>query len=734
MKVDTPIKRTQQGLGQRALIAMCVVCSLLLAGSIVHADDAPVDAQQQAADAQQQLDAAEAQLQQLEAERTSTLREVETARRALQEAERQAAEARQQLMQANEVLQNLEEERTHAARQLADASISTNAQPMESDGNQYVVSGIIIEYAQDHPAHIPPEQLMEQKVLLLRTLEGFVAPRDGDVNSRINLIDIPLLSENRFYGSAIRKVCVALVQYFNSQNLIGVFVSPDPAQIDLRTGQDFRPAGQTTLKIIVRTAIVSQIRTIAHGDRIDPSQRVNNPAHDRIRRNTPLVPATPGDYGSGALLRRDQLEQYIHQLNRHPGRNVDVAVSAAEDDTPGGVALDMLVAENKPWYAYFQLSNTGTESTDDLRYRFGFVHNQLTNNDDIFSIDYVTAGFDEVHSVVASYEAPILDSQDWRWRVHGLWSEFTAYDLGFSNDNFKGEEFSVGGEVIYNVYQDDALFVDLVGGLTWRNIENNNTLIGESQDTNFLLARIGFEVENRTPTTSTFAAVSLRYNMAAIADTEVEKIDALGTLGSIFPEDEYFILSWSMTHSMYLEPLFDRAAWEDPTTPASSTLAHELFLAFRGQYTFEERVVAQEEIVLGGLYSVRGYEESDSAGDSGIVITTEYRYHVPRAFAIQETPGQLFGQPFKWAPQQVYGMPDWDLVLKAFLDVGVTMIPNGKQFAFEDDGALVGIGVGGELALKRNLTARLDWGFPLTDTRRTNTGSSRLHFVVTLLY
>ena len=70
-------------------------------------------------------------------------------------------------------------------------------------------------------------------------------------------------------------------------------------------------------------------------------------------------------------------------------------------------------------------------------------------------------------------------------------------------------------------------------------------------------------------------------------------------------------------------------------------------------------------------------------------------------------------QPFKWAPQQAYGRPDWDLILRAFLDAGQTY--NADRLGFENDETLVGVGVGTELQVKQNLSLRVDWGFPLTD-------------------
>ena len=74
-------------------------------------------------------------------------------------------------------------------------------------------------------------------------------------------------------------------------------------------------------------------------------------------------------------------------------RAPDSSIAAAEE--PGGVALDFLVAENPPLTFYAQISNTGSKQTDRVRERFGLIHTQLTNNDDVLALDFVTAGFDD---------------------------------------------------------------------------------------------------------------------------------------------------------------------------------------------------------------------------------------------------------------------------------------------------------------------------------------------------
>jgi hypothetical protein len=126
------------------------------------------------------------------------------------------------------------------------------------------------------------------------------------------------------------------------------------------------------------------------------------------------------------------------------------------------------------------------------------------------------------------------------------------------------------------------------------------------------------------------------------------------------------------------------------------------------------------------------------AGDSAIIATAEYRFHVPRALGIQAEPSQVFGKPFHWRPARPGGRADWDLILKAFIDGG--RIVQNDALQFERNYSLLSTGVGMELMLKQNITLRLDYGVVLRDLDLDDQGSgpdrgdSRLHVVFTLLY
>jgi hemolysin activation/secretion protein len=157
-------------------------------------------------------------------------------------------------------------------------------------------------------------------------------------------------------------------------------------------------------------------------------------------------------------------------------------------------------------------------------------------------------------------------------------------------------------------------------------------------------------------------------------------------------------------------------------------------LNVRGQYAFDYRLIPNAEQVVGGLYSVRGYPESVVAGDSVIIGTAEYRFHVPRALSIQPEPSKFMGRDFRARPQQQFGRPDWDLVLRAFVDAA--RVTNSDRLSFERDETLVGAGLGAELLLYQNVSVRMDWGMALVEVQNQDVkvGSNRFHFVFTVLF
>jgi hypothetical protein len=608
------------------------------------------------------------------------------------------------------------------------------------DGPSYEVTTFVLRYAHEHPDQ-PPIEDLENLDLKLGELNGtFVAPRDEVPVVELRMSDLTGAQRagRKFSVSAINAIGARIVQALNARGIIGVMVAPDADQIDLTTLKDKRAAGVKTLNLDIWTREVKQVRTLGQGPRWapptasgnQPSQenRINHPYHERIRFNSPLQPGT-GDV-PGDLLRRDWLDDYIYRLNRHPGRRVDGAIASGEK--PGEIVLDYLVTENRPWTLYGQISNTGTKETNEWRERAGFIHNQLRNNDDIFSVDFITAAFNSANALVSSYDTPILGSEYLRLKIYGSYSDYTASDVGFAGEDFTGRSYSAGGELDWNIYQRKMLFVDAFGGARYEHQEVTNHAVDLRGESGFFIPYAGVRAERSTVKASTSAEIRLETNLPGVASTGDDA--ELNALGRLFVNRSWTAIKWDVSQSFYLEPLIFGKAWEDPSSPERQTrLVQEIALSFRGQNSLGNRLIPQEEATAGGLYTVRGYPESAVAGDDLLLFSAEYRYHLPRAWAIQENQNtKLFGKPFRWHPDQRYGSPDWDLVLKGFLDVA--RVTNSDKQSFEKDETLSGIGVGVEFVFRRNVNLRLDWGFALQDAKDTKSGDSRVHIVATFLY
>ncbi|MBL9031018.1 MAG: ShlB/FhaC/HecB family hemolysin secretion/activation protein [Phycisphaerae bacterium] len=609
------------------------------------------------------------------------------------------------------------------------------------------VSGVVITYVQDHPQNPTVDEILSAtRVRLLRDGTKWREPREGEAAEEVALSQLGQPGYDELSAGALAQVVFALRDEFIRRGIAGFRVDAssevslpvdEKGQPDLKSGdwgKDLRPQSHPDnpkeFRVQVLIASVSDVRTQAAGERIKLEDRLNNAKHDRIRRNSPVQPA--GEGSAGDHLDRNKVNDYMSRLNRHPGRRVDAAVS--EGEQPGQIVLDYLVNEGKPWTVYFQVANTGTEQTSEWRERFGFSHTQLTNHDDILNLDYVTAGFDAANALLGSYERPLGRGRA-HVRVFGSWNEFTASDVGQAGAKFSGDGWELGAELKVNVLQRRNLFIDAVVGGRWSNVSVTDETFGGNLngETDFFIASIGLRGERNSAEMSTTGGITLDISIPEIADTDQGELDQLGRQNT---SDDWTVLKWEFAHSMFLEPLLNRASWSDVEN-GKPTLAHEVAISFRGQYAFDRRLVPTAEEVVGGSYTVRGYTESIAVGDSAYVASAEYRYHIPWGRRANPEPTKgWFGEPFRWVPQQPYGRADWDLIARGFVDAGQTF--NSKRLSFEEDHTLVGVGVGLELVVRRNVDVRLDIGFPLNEVKTANesndVGDVKFHFSATLSY
>lgn len=596
----------------------------------------------------------------------------------------------------------------------------------DQQGRAYLVSHFVVQYLRPNEAAPPIENLLQVPVSLSAVSTGYIAPSPALAIATKTIAAWSSDEPQPFHASALQTFFQALQRRLSDLGYLGVYVAPDPEQLT-EDGQDLRRPGTTDLRIIVALGQVTRIRTLAQGGRVKPSERIDNPVHQRIAEKSPIQPHAETQPTRHDLIRKQELDDYVLMLSRHPGRRVDVALSAAPEI--GGVTLDYLVTEVKPWLVYAQLSNTGTRDTSKLREQFGFRHYQLTGNDDVLGVDYSTANFDEAHSVSIDYDARFFDYDRLRWRVYGGWDRYTASDVGFFGEDFTGTTWNLGGEFLANIYQNGPFFLDVGPGLRFDDLRVEQSGFDTGHES-LLIPYLVVRASRATDWNVLDSSLSLEYQQPAFTNVDDHELDQLGRPAV---DDQWLVLRGYASHSFFLEPLFNLKGWRNAESPRNATLAHELYFSLRGQHAFDQRLIPQYEMVAGGLYTVRGYAESAAAGDDAVIGTAEYRYHLPRALPLEREPRQIGGRPFRLAPQQVFGPTDWDLILRAFLDSGYVISNSGDGIG-EDGETLVGTGVGAELQFKRNLTVRVDWGVALKDAAETTAGSQQVHFVLTVLY
>lgn len=649
-------------------------------------------------------------------------------------------------------------------------------------GPVWPIGALELVYAEAHPDHPDLSEMLPVEVELTDRGGYWSAPAEEDERVRLRF-DATAPTEARTLDAAAVVVLLdAIVGRLHEAGYYGIDVRPSARDFDLVEERDLRPPDRQALELVVRIGRIGLVRTIAAGDRVRSDWRIDNEIHERIRARSPLQPAGSGDEAATDLINRRALEDYLHRLNRHSGRRVEAALSPAE--IPGEVVLDYRVLESKPWFTYGQVANTGTRRSNRWQARFGYADRQLTDRDDTLAIEYLNAGGDDINAITARYQAPFFGPErpDWMterrgdpawlewiprdgipwWGVDRLrWeSEFSfsrthagdaATQLGISNDIVKSDEFLFGGRMLYEVFQHRDFFIDLWGGMRLRDLKVRNRSRRTEGKALLVLPRIGIRASQQSLISLLGLEVSVEGQVNGINDTN---LDALGRAAS---DDLYALVDFDLGYSTYLEPILNPRGWRDPATQLSSALAHEVALGLRGQVALDDRrLIPQANATLGGFYSVRGYPQSIAVGDSIVVSSFEYRFHVPRILPITREPLSLpLVGDFRVAPQQLYGRPDWDLTLRAFVDVGHARrndrdLRSAPFSINERNQTLIGAGVGAELQIRSNIRARIDWAMALKDenvneqrpvppaTTATengvNVGDSEIHVLFSILY
>ena len=633
------------------------------------------------------------------------------------------------------------------------------AGPVDIKKLKYKVSRFTIKYGPvkrpPHPRLPPVEKLLDTPVTLGQSAEadgGLVGPGAGarDIPVVLSQVTAP----ETYSGDALQAIYTSVVGQINQTGIYGVFVVVDPDQINPSTGEDLRK-GATPLTLLVYASEVRQVRTIVKPVAKPPfkaaSTVVNDPKYAKITAHSPLQ--GPGKNAQGSLLDRAALQNYLDRINRFPGRRVDVAVTASGEDA--GVILDYIVHVEHPGVFLFdQTSNTGTEASGSWRTRVGGEVRQLAGLDDLLDLSFETSLSSETYSAFGSYQFTPIFPDKLKLKLYGGYGRFQAEDVGFDQAQFVGKSATAGLLAIYTPFYFKGFPLDLIAGVEYKNVDISDVgTFPQEGKTDFLMPLVGVATDRTTEQYSAFGSVQVQTNLPGVIGTSSEELQKMGRFNT---SKDFIIGKYSFGLTAYLEPLIFAKQWNAYGEEADAakrrgywkkvTLAHEVSGLLHGQYTFgDKRLIPQFEDVIGGFASVRGYPEAFTSGDTSIIFNAEYRFHLLRTLKPADTdapadPNKPPPPPPKFAlrPPTILGRPDFDIVLRAFYDVGYVQ-NNNLVAATEANRLLMSAGAGIEVQVLRYLNLRLDCGVPLvavTDktSRPVEVGSTRLSFVGVISY
>lgn len=406
------------------------------------------------------------------------------------------------------------------------------------------------------------------------------------------------------------------------------------------------------------------------------------------------------------LSNRDNRFNYADVRNRladlNNGGDIRLDTTLKPVKRNGRIYVDAEVEyeDSLPIHGSLELANTTSrEAESDVRVRATLQHTNLTKHDDVLTLGYITDGdlFDTTNAVFGSYQLPLDDK--WSVGVFGSWSD-SDYDNVIPDTDISGRGYTLGFQVERELYADAFRRWTATAGWKLARTKNRLALHGLNLDL-------------------TTAVVSMPYLTLGYSDMVYDRFNGrnFATLTVTGNRADKFGSSSERT--------FTEESWS-----ADGTFFQARFMGARVQRLFEGEdhpgrwtLFARASAVysddtlpnscreyLGGFDSVRGYNESEIAGDTSVNATLELRTPLLENFlpGLKQDKERLADDANNWKLHRLQGV--------IFTDYGYISSNN-----YENDGSngrngsqsLLSVGLGIRLGISKYAQAAADYGLAL---------------------
>lgn len=400
----------------------------------------------------------------------------------------------------------------------------------------------------------------------------------------------------------------------------------------------------------------------------------------------------------GNAFKVQDLIKDIRRINENPDLTLAATLRAGEKPGETQVVLRNTQKETLPIHFTPFFDNLGRDTIGELRTGFVVNANNVTGfGDTLFSSH---AWSREAYSTVNGYELPVGEHGTKLGVTHGT----SVFDFQTGGARFKGQSNIVNGYVKQEFFRGERLKVEGELGFAVKNSKTRFNGIPNSEDKLRVLTQ-AINVEQFDRTGRTF----MRHELA-------EGFDLFGaTLGTENTRD--YAPSRPGAGSQFFRYTASAIRSQRVIGPT-----YAIFKAL-GQVT-PDPLVSLEQFQMGGAATVRGYSEGRFIGDSGFVLSAEYR--IP-----------LFFLPETWTiPRTEYRFRD-AIELVSFLEGGGVFDNetglagsagvNAQRGQVLANAYALGAGVGVRARLTQYINFRMDVGFPLIRAI-PDRETARLHF------
>ncbi|MFH0725682.1 MAG: ShlB/FhaC/HecB family hemolysin secretion/activation protein [Pseudomonadota bacterium] len=394
---------------------------------------------------------------------------------------------------------------------------------------------------------------------------------------------------------------------------------------------------------------------------------------------------------AGRILYVPDVQKELAVLNRNPDLKVAPVLTPGKE--VGTIDIELKVKDKLPLHASVEVNNRGTHNTTDLRVNGMISYDNLWQKEHSVSAQFQTSPQDtsEVQAITASYVMPAPWNKNQMFVMYGLWSD--------SETAFGSDFLTIGSGFIFGLRN----IIPLPPLPSLDNFSHSLSLGIDYKDFDEDLSFKESEEEGmKTPIS--YAPVSLAYNAVRKDTTGYTQLNT--GLNFLFRNlasdpDEFENKRYKARGNyVYATTGLERSQ----NLPAGFNLTAKV----DGQLS-NQPLISNEQYIAGGMASVRGYKESEAAGDNAVHTTVE------------------FGRPFQLSNESAWG--GIQITPYVFYDGAWLRIKNALD-GQDDKLSLQGMGAGMRGSLSDKLDFEIDAASALSDTDEVKSGDKEFYFKV----